>query len=76
MVYQTISALALKLKADLQPQTYYKLQVDNSEEAIQYLKGLTAHRNQQSVDETTIPSKSLYQALRLLSGLIFICNLR
>ncbi|MDJ0508834.1 MAG: DUF3962 domain-containing protein, partial [Crocosphaera sp.] len=75
MVYQTISALALKLKADLQSQTYYGLQVNNSEEAIQYLKLLTAHRNQQSVDKTTIPFKSLYQALRLLSGLIHINQL-
>ncbi len=75
MVYQTISALALKLKADLQSQTYYGLQVSNSEEAIQYLKLLTAHRNQQSVERITIPSKSLYQALRLLSGLIHIGQL-
>ncbi len=75
MVYQTISALALKLKANLQPQTYYGLQIDNSENALQYLKLLTAQRNRQSVDRTTIPFKSLYQVLRLLSGLIHIGQL-
>ncbi|ACB53660.1 unknown [Crocosphaera subtropica ATCC 51142] len=75
MVYQTISALALKLKADLQSQTYYRLQFNNSEEAIHYLKLLTAQRNKQSVEKTTIPSKSLYQALRLLPGLIHIGQL-
>ena len=75
MAYQTISALALKLKADLQPQTYYGLQVKELEEARQYLKLLTARRNRQSVERTTIPFKSLYQALRLLSGLIHICQL-
>jgi hypothetical protein len=75
MVYQTISALALKLKANLQPQTYYGLQVDNSEEAIQYLRLLTAQCNGQSVDKTTIPFKSLSQALRLFPGLIHIGQL-
>ncbi|MDJ0730829.1 MAG: RNaseH domain-containing protein [Crocosphaera sp.] len=75
MVYQTISALALKLKADLQSQTYYRLQVNNLEDALQYLKLLTAQRNRQSVDKTTIPFKSLYQALRLLPGLIHIGQL-
>ncbi|MDJ0846054.1 RNaseH domain-containing protein [Crocosphaera sp.] len=75
MVYQTISALALKLKADLQPQPYYGLQVNNSEEALQYLKLLTAQRNRQSVDKTNIPFQSLYQALRLLPGLIHINQL-
>ncbi|WP_157951142.1 pPIWI_RE module domain-containing protein, partial [Cyanothece sp. BG0011] len=77
MVYQTISALALKLKADLQSQPYYGLQVNNSEEAIQYLKLLTAQRNKykQPVDKTTIPFKSLYQALRLLPGLIYIADI-
>ncbi|WP_216087039.1 pPIWI_RE module domain-containing protein [Stanieria cyanosphaera] len=72
MVYQTISGVALRLKANLQPQTYYGLQIKDSEEAIQYLKLLTAHRNKQSVDETSIPVKSLYQALRLIPGLIHI----
>lgn len=75
MVYQTISALAWKLKADLQPQTYYELQIEDLEEARQYLKLLTAQRNRQSVDKTTIPFKSLSQALRLLSGLIHIGQL-
>lgn len=75
MIYQTISALAWKLKANLQSQTYYGLQINNLEEALQYLKLLTAQCNRQSVDKTTIPSKSLYQTLRLLSGLIHIGQL-
>ena len=71
MVYQTISGVALRLKANLQPQTYYRLKINNVEEAIQYLKVLTVKRNkyQQPVDKTTIPVKSLYPALRLLPGL-------
>ncbi|MEM7579571.1 MAG: RNaseH domain-containing protein [Cyanobacteria bacterium P01_A01_bin.80] len=72
MVYQTISALGLKLKANLQSQTYYGLQVEDLDKAIEYLTGLTKKRENRYDKNTTIPSKSLYQALRLLPGLIHI----
>lgn len=72
MVYQTISTLALKLKANLQSQTYYGLQIEDLDKAIEYLTGLTKKRENRYDKNTTIPSKSLYQALRLLPGLIYI----
>ena len=76
MAYPTISTVAFKLKANLQSQTYYGLKIKNAENARKYLKELTAYRNDKRSGKTNIPVRTLYQALRLLAGLIHIGDLR
>ena len=70
MVYHTIRLCAYKLKSNIPAQKYYAMNFP--EDAKQFIRRLAVKRDNKLIDETNIPVRSLYKALRLAPGLIHI----
>lgn len=70
MVYPIIGLCSFKLKSDIPPQEFYVMNFPN--EAKQFIRKLTAKRDRTPIAQTNLPVKSLYKALGLASGLIYI----
>lgn len=68
MVYRTIRLCAGNLKSDIPAQEFYVMNLPG--EAKDFIRRLTARRDNRPIEETTLPVKSLYKGLRLAPGLI------
>ena len=73
MVYPTIRLCAFRLKSDLPPQEFFGLKFPD--DAKQEIRRLTAKRDNKAVEQASLPVKSLYKALTLAPGLIYIGKL-
>lgn len=69
MTYNTISLCALKLTKNLPSQTYYVMSFPQV--AKEYIKSFQSKLNK-SQEKVNLPTKSLYKALHLMPGLIYI----
>jgi hypothetical protein len=70
MVYHTIRLCAYKLKSNIPAPEYYAMNFP--EDAKPFIRRLAVKRDKTLIDETNIPVRSLYKALRLAPGLIHI----
>ncbi|MFP4101943.1 pPIWI_RE module domain-containing protein [Coleofasciculus sp.] len=73
MAYPTIRLCAFRLKSDLLPQEFFGLNFPD--DAKQEIRRLTAKRDNKAIEQASLPVKSLYGALTLAPGLIYIGKL-